>query len=101
MSCSSRTSSIPASRYFLNYLRKRGPASLRVCTLLDKRGAASWTTLDYIAFEVADEFVVGYGLDYRELYRNLPFICVLKRDVYETDAPLREPQNEASNSSGE
>ena len=41
----------------------------------------------YLGFTVPNEFVVGYGLDYRELYRNLPFICVLKRDVYEADQP--------------
>jgi hypoxanthine phosphoribosyltransferase len=69
-------------RYILNYLRKRNPASLRVCTLLDKRARRLVDEpLDYVAFEVPDEFVVGYGLDHRELYRNLPYICVLKPEA--------------------
>jgi bifunctional protein TilS/HprT len=61
----------------LNHLRSRNPESLSVCTLLDKRvRRISDINLDYIGFEVPDEFVVGYGLDYREEYRNLPFIGV-------------------------
>lgn len=61
----------------LNHLRSRNPASLSVCTLLDKRvRRISDVTLDYIGFEVPDEFMVGYGLDYREEYRNLPFIGI-------------------------
>jgi hypoxanthine phosphoribosyltransferase len=64
--------------YMLNYLRARGVASLAVCTLLDKRVRRIVDVhLDYIGFEVPDEFVVGYGLDYREEYRNLPFIGVM------------------------
>ena len=61
----------------LAHLRSRNPASLSICTLLDKRARRiSDVTLDYIGFEVPDEFVVGYGLDYREEYRNLPFIGI-------------------------
>lgn len=64
--------------YMLNYLRTKGPASLAVCTLLDKRVRRIVDVpLAYIGFEVPDEFVVGYGLDYRDEYRNLPFIGVL------------------------
>jgi len=64
--------------YMLNHLRAKGPASLATCTLLDKRVRRIVDVpLDYIGFEVPDEFVVGYGLDYREEYRNLPFIGVL------------------------
>jgi bifunctional protein TilS/HprT len=64
--------------YMLNYLKTRGPASLAVCTLLDKRVRRIVdVSLDYIGFEVPDEFVVGYGLDYEEEYRNLPFIGIL------------------------
>jgi len=64
--------------YILNHLRAKGPASLATCTLLDKRVRRIVDVpLDYIGFEVPDEFVVGYGLDYREEYRNLPFIGVL------------------------
>jgi hypoxanthine phosphoribosyltransferase len=62
----------------INHLKAKEPASLVVCTLLDKRVRRIIDVpLDYIGFEVPDEFVVGYGLDYREEYRNLPFIGVL------------------------
>jgi hypoxanthine phosphoribosyltransferase len=68
--------------YILNYLSARQPASLRVCTLLDKRARRLIDVpLDYVGFEVPDEFVVGYGLDYRGRYRNLPFIGVLHHDA--------------------
>jgi len=63
----------------LDYLRSRKPASLAVCTLLDKRiRRIADVPLEYVGFEVQDEFVVGYGLDYGEEYRNLPFIGVLE-----------------------
>ncbi|MCD6300337.1 MAG: hypoxanthine phosphoribosyltransferase [Dehalococcoidales bacterium] len=65
--------------YILNYLRTKEPASLAVCTLLDKRVRRLVDVpLNYIGFEVPDEFVVGYGLDYGEEYRNLPFIGILE-----------------------
>jgi bifunctional protein TilS/HprT len=65
--------------YLLHYLRTRRPASLKVCTLLDKRARRLVDLpLEYVGFEVSDEFVVGYGLDYLEKYRNLPFIGILK-----------------------
>jgi hypoxanthine phosphoribosyltransferase len=69
--------------YLLRTLRARDPASLAICTLLDKTARRIVDTLPirYRGFEVPDEFVVGYGLDYRQLYRNLPFIGVLKPDV--------------------
>jgi len=61
----------------LNHLRAGGPTSLSVCTLLDRRARRlADVPLDYVGFEVPDEFVVGYGLDYREEYRNLPFIGI-------------------------
>ncbi len=64
--------------YMLNHLEAKEPASMAVCVLLDKRVRRIVDIpLDYIGFEVADEFVVGYGLDYLEEYRNLPFIGVL------------------------
>jgi bifunctional protein TilS/HprT len=63
--------------YILNHLQAGGPASLAVCTLLDRRARRlADVCLDYVGFEVPDEFVVGYGLDYREEYRNLPFIGI-------------------------
>ena len=64
--------------YILNHLRSMGPASLSVCTLLDKRARRLVDIkLDYVGFEIPDEFVVGYGLDFREEYRNLSFIATV------------------------
>jgi hypoxanthine phosphoribosyltransferase len=66
----------------LERLWSHRPASLKVCALLDKRARRLVDVpLDYIAFEIPDEFVVGYGLDYRQRYRNLPFIGVLKHEL--------------------
>jgi len=77
--------------YLLNYLSAHRPASLKVCTLLDKRvRRLANVPLDYIGFEVPDEFVVGYGLDFREEFRNLPFIAVLKPEVQEELARPKE-----------
>lgn len=71
-------------QYLLHLLRDRNPASLRVCCLLDKRARRIVEVrLDYVGFTVPDEFVVGYGLDYRELYRNLPFVGILKPALYQ------------------
>ncbi len=64
----------------LQYIRRREPASVRVCTLLDKRARrVADAPIEYTGFEIGDEFVVGYGLDYQQQYRNLPFIATLKR----------------------
>lgn len=69
----------------LQGLRLRQPASLKVCALLDKRVRRLVDVpIDYVGFEVADEFVVGYGLDFRQKFRNLPFIATLKRDWLQT-----------------
>ncbi|MCE2462383.1 MAG: hypoxanthine phosphoribosyltransferase [Dehalococcoidia bacterium] len=78
--------------YLLNYLRTRNPASVRVCTLLDKRVRRLVDVpLDYVGLEIPDEFVVGYGLDYLEKYRNLSFIGVLNpQDNEETQRPTAE-----------
>jgi len=71
--------------YITRNLGTRGPASLRVCTLLSKPSRREIDVpLDFVGFEVPDEFVVGYGLDFAEEYRNLPFIGVLKEGVYES-----------------
>ncbi len=66
-------------RYLMEHLQAKGPASLRICTMLDKsvRRMAD-IPLDYVGFEVPDEFVIGYGLDYGGRYRNLPYIGVLQ-----------------------
>lgn len=76
------------SGYTMKYLKKlleaRNPASIKVCTLLDKPSRRETDiNADYVGFEVENEFVIGYGLDYDGLYRNLPFIGILKRSVYE------------------
>lgn len=65
--------------YLLELLRDRGPASLRLCTLLDKPDRRVINVdVDYTGFEIPDKFVVGYGLDYNQRYRNLPFIGVVE-----------------------
>lgn len=70
--------------YLMDVLRQRRPMSLRVCTLLDKgRERVKPVELDYTGFQIPDRFVVGYGLDYAQLYRNLPYIGILKPSVYE------------------
>ena len=70
--------------YLLKHLSSRNPNSIRLCTLLDKPERRKMPiTADYIGTTVPDEFIVGYGLDYDEKYRNLPYIGVLKREIYE------------------
>lgn len=66
--------------YLLEILRQRNPASVRLCTLLDKpeRRVVDNVKVDYCCFEIPDEFVVGYGLDYAQKYRNLPYIGVVE-----------------------
>lgn len=67
----------------VNILSHRNPASIRICTLLEKpTGHKVDLKMDYSGFDVPDAFVVGYGLDYAGLYRNLPYIGVLKPEVY-------------------
>src|SRR5713101_4831749 len=69
--------------YLLETLKARYPASLKVCALLDKvPRRLRHVPIDYRGFEIPDKFVVGYGLDYAGRYRNLPFICVLKSQIY-------------------
>jgi len=69
--------------YLHRYLRGKDPASLRICTLLDKPARRLVEIeIDYRGFTIPDQFVVGYGLDYGEFYRNLPFIGVLRPEVY-------------------
>jgi hypoxanthine phosphoribosyltransferase len=68
--------------HLMKQLEAREPASLRVCALLDKRVRRLVDVpLDYVGFEVPDEFVVGYGLDYRQRFRNLPFIATLRAEA--------------------
>ncbi len=69
--------------YLLRYLRGKNPRSLRICTLLDKPARRLVEIpVDYIGFTIPDQFVVGYGLDYGEHYRNLRFVGVLRPEVY-------------------
>jgi hypoxanthine phosphoribosyltransferase len=74
--------------YLVRYLRGKNPASLRICTLLDKPARRLVEIpVDYIGFTIPDQFVVGYGLDYGEIYRNLKFVGVLKPEVYSGGEP--------------
>jgi len=71
--------------YVTRILRERKPASLRICTLLNKADRREVDVpIDYIGFDIPNEFVVGYGMDFDQLYRNLPFIGVLKSELYDT-----------------
>ena len=72
-------------QYVCEYLKTKGVASLKICALLDKpEGRAPGVTLeaDYVGFRIPNAFVVGYGLDYDEHYRNLPYVGVLKPETY-------------------
>ena len=69
--------------YLLKLLEQRKPASIRLCTLLDKpERRVKQVEVHYTGFSIPDAFVVGYGLDYAEQYRNLPYIGILKPEVY-------------------
>ncbi|HJA21024.1 hypoxanthine phosphoribosyltransferase [Limosilactobacillus panis] len=71
-------------KYLADLLKGRGAKSIEICALLDKPDRREVAVeADYVGFEVPDEFIVGYGLDYSGLYRNLPYIGILKRSVYE------------------
>ncbi len=71
--------------YLLDILQSRGPRSIRICTLFDKPERREVDVqATYTGAEIPDAFIVGYGLDYDEKYRNLPFVGILKPSVYET-----------------
>ena len=73
-------------QFTYEHLMSKNPASLKICTLLDKperRRAGVTVTCDYTGFVIPNEFVVGYGLDFNEHFRNLPFVGVLKPEAYE------------------
>ncbi len=78
--------------YLLRLLQARSPASLQICTLLDRPYRRILDTLEiaYRGFEIPDRFVVGYGLDYREQYRHLPFIGVLRDEILSDAGPPAE-----------
>jgi hypoxanthine phosphoribosyltransferase len=70
--------------YLKNMLERRAPASLKICALLDKPARRELSiNADFTGFRIPDKFVVGYGLDYSQRYRNLPEVCVLKPSVYQ------------------
>jgi len=71
-------------KYLMDNFQSRNPKSIKICSLLDKpeRRKAD-IKIDYKGFDIPDEFVIGYGIDYAEKYRNLPYIGILKRSVYE------------------
>jgi hypoxanthine phosphoribosyltransferase len=70
-------------QYIKEYLAKHDPSSVKVCVFLDKPNAHKVPVeIDYCGFEIGNEFVVGYGLDYGENYRNLPYIGILKEEIY-------------------
>src|SRR5215469_10701137 len=80
--------------YLMEVLRQRKPLSLCVCTLLDKeRERVKPVRSDYTGFTIPDRFVVGYGLDYAQRYRNLPYVGILKPAVYQVDDPKPERQH--------
>lgn len=87
--------------HLLQYLRARRPASIKVCSLLDKRVRRLVDVpIDYVGFEVPDEFVVGYGLDYRQKFRNLPFVATVRPEWLEPPAEgnAQVPQKEKERS---
>ena len=70
--------------YLLEYLNVRKAASIEIVALLNKKARRKADIkVKYIGFDIPDEFIVGYGMDYSEKYRNLPFIGILKREIYE------------------
>jgi len=73
-------------QFTYDYLMTKEPASLKICTFLDKperRNPKVQLKADYVGYEIPNEFVVGYGLDFNEYYRNLPYIGVLKPEAYQ------------------
>ena len=82
--------------YLMSELRRRDPASIEVVTLLDRPSRRLINVpVKYVGFQIPNDYIVGYGLDYRELYRNLPFICALKPRVYELQIPAADPAGDA------
>jgi hypoxanthine phosphoribosyltransferase len=80
--------------YQMDVLRQRRPLSLRVCALLDKgRERVKVVKLDYTGFQIPDRFVVGYGLDYAQRYRNLPYVGILKPSIYQEDEERPQAQH--------
>ncbi|HAE84369.1 MAG TPA: hypoxanthine phosphoribosyltransferase [Ktedonobacter sp.] len=88
--------------YQMEVLRQRRPLSLRVCSLLDKgRERIKVVKMDYTGFQIANRFVVGYGLDYAQRYRNLPYIGILKPSVYQEDDAENPQMHHKSSAEGD
>ena len=69
--------------YLVDNLKSRDPNSIEICTLLNKKeGRKTDIDVKYLGFDIPDEFVIGYGLDYAEKYRNIPYISILKEEIY-------------------
>ena len=82
--------------YLTDVLRQRKPLSLRICTLLDKgRERVKAVELDYTGFQIPNRFVVGYGLDYAQRYRNLPYIGILKPYVYQEEIQIPQRKHQS------
>ena len=83
--------------YLVDLLQRRNPLSLRICSLLNKeRERVREVAIDYLGFSIPDKFVVGYGLDYAQRYRNLPYVGILKPSVYEGNGkPEKQHQSPA------
>ncbi|HHU64145.1 MAG TPA: hypoxanthine phosphoribosyltransferase [Clostridiales bacterium] len=72
--------------YLVDNLKSRKPSSIKICCFLDKPSRRMVDVkVDYKGFDIPDEFVVGYGLDYAEKYRNLPYVSILKPEIYENN----------------
>src|SRR2546421_13017797 len=88
--------------YQMDVLRQRRPLSLRVCALLDKgRERIKVVKMDYTGFQIPNRFVVGYGLDYAQRYRNLPYIGILKPTVYQEDDSENPQTHHKSSAEGD
>jgi hypoxanthine phosphoribosyltransferase len=87
--------------YLVDLLRRRNPLSLRICSLLDKeRERVREVSVDYLGFTIPDKFVVGYGLDYAQRYRNLPYVGILKPSVYQGESKPEKQHQSAVEKSG-
>ena len=69
-------------KYLYQVLKGRGPATLRTCALVRKQHAANDFPLDYLGFDIPDVWVVGYGLDYADRFRTLPYVAELRKEAY-------------------
>lgn len=79
-------------KFVIDHVLSKNPASLKICVLMKKEKKEPEENpihLDYIGFVIPDKFVVGYGLDYQEKYRNLPYVCVLKDEIYQRKENLK------------